>query len=307
LKSVGITIPATLSPILNPCLLLFGLIFGPISTITPNNNKQGFKIGDKVAGMVMPTDFNHGVFAEYLITNIQNIAHIPNNMSFEEACALPLVSLTSYQALLEVAHLNKGDKVLILGGSTATGLIGIQLCKILGANEIIVTSTQTELCMKLGATRVINYKEKKWWEELDGQKLDIIYDTLGGLESWQNAGKVLKEKGMFVTLVGDSSDKSSGYSSVVSTGLSLVNRKFWGVCGYVNYHLLIKLHSNSGLREVFEWFEQGKIIASIDESSPYAFTEEGVHAMYNKQTSLTCHGKLVMTIYSEEKIENKKN
>jgi len=129
--------------------------------INPNNNKQGFKIGDKVAGMVMPTDFNHGVFAEYLITNIQNIAHIPNNMSFEEACALPLVSLTSYQALLEVAHLNKGDKVLILGGSTATGLIGIQLCKILGANEIIVTSTQTELCMKLGATRVINYKEKK--------------------------------------------------------------------------------------------------------------------------------------------------
>jgi len=143
-------------------------------------------------------------------------------------------------------------------------------------------------------------QEQKWWDELNGQKFDIIYDTLGGQEAWQNAPKVLKEKGKFLTLVGDSSSGSSSYTSVVGTGLSLANRKFWGACGYLNYELLILLHSNQGLREVFKWFEEGKITAAVDESSPYGFTEEGAKAMYHKQMSQSCHGKLVMNIFTEK-------
>ncbi|ETO13238.1 hypothetical protein RFI_24138 [Reticulomyxa filosa] len=280
--------------------------------ITERNNKEAFKIGDRVAGMVMPTDLNHGSFAEYLITDIKNIVHIPQNMSFREACALPLVAQTSYQSLFEKSNLKKGDKVLILGGSTATGLIGIQLCKIAEASEIAVTSTQSDLCtydhyslclfnynlfdVDLGATRVINYKDQKWWEELKGQKFDIIYDTVGGQQSWEKAGDILKEKGIFTTIVGDAAANKATYSSVIGTGLSLVNRKFWSVCGYMDYNLLIKLHSNKGLREIFTWFAEGKISVLVDESSPYEFSEEGAKAMYAKQISQSCHGKLTTTL-----------
>ncbi len=116
--------------------------------------------------MIMPTDTNHGSFAEYVIADVKNIAIVPHKLSSGEAASVPLIAQTSYQALTDYCKVKEGHKVLILGGSTATGLMGIQIAKNLGASQVIVTSTQEALCKSVGADQVINYREDNWWEVL---------------------------------------------------------------------------------------------------------------------------------------------
>eukprot|EP01084_Bolivina_argentea_P070393 127968_1 len=87
---------------------------------------------------------------------------MPSNMDPLNSAAIPLVTQTSFQSLAK-AKLKKDDKLLILGGSTATGLVAIQIAKIfIKCGEIVVTSSQEQLCKSFGADQVINYKNDKW-------------------------------------------------------------------------------------------------------------------------------------------------
>merc|ERR1712014_484067 len=105
--------------------------------------------------------------------------------------------LTSYQTLFtgnggtatgeELGKLEKGQKVLVLGGATATGCFGIQLAKNVGAKVATTVSnnlmpdgsSKLVFARKIGADVVINYKEKDWSKELAGQNYDLIYDCVG--------------------------------------------------------------------------------------------------------------------------------
>eukprot|EP01083_Nonionella_stella_P152799 490213_1 len=84
---------------------------------------QNVKIGDLVYGVATA-----GSMAEYTVVKHERIGKIPSNITLLQAAAAPLVSITSYQAL-QVAGLNKGDSLLILGGTTACGLAAIQIAK----------------------------------------------------------------------------------------------------------------------------------------------------------------------------------
>ncbi len=109
-----------------------------------------FQVGDKVYGNL---GMNDGSYAEYARGDEGLFASKPKNLTMEEAAALPLACETSYQALFQKASppIGSGSKILISGGSTATGLYAIQLAKAVGANVTATCSSRNfELLKKLG-------------------------------------------------------------------------------------------------------------------------------------------------------------
>jgi NADPH:quinone reductase-like Zn-dependent oxidoreductase len=118
-----------------------------------------FKVSDEV--YARPADHKVGTFAEYISVNENDLAFKPKNSSMEEAASIPLVGLTSWQALVEIAKLKKGQKVFIQAGSGGVGTFAIQLAKHLGAFVATTTSSaNADLVKQLGADLVIDYKKE---------------------------------------------------------------------------------------------------------------------------------------------------
>ncbi|KAL3662302.1 hypothetical protein V7S43_012629 [Phytophthora oleae] len=162
---------------------------------------KDYKVGDEV--FAMPWFDATGTFAEYINVDTKHVAHKPSNMTFQEAAGVPLAGQTSWQALVTYGKLQKGQRVLILGGSSGTGLFAIQIAKALGA-EVITTCSHrnVELVKSLGADQVIDYTKEKWSDVVAEHSVDLIYDCGVESQSWNDAAqKVLKEQtGIFVTI-----------------------------------------------------------------------------------------------------------
>ncbi|EGZ12576.1 hypothetical protein PHYSODRAFT_355221 [Phytophthora sojae] len=162
---------------------------------------KDYAVGDEV--YAMPWFDATGTFAEYLNVDTKRVAHKPSNMTFNEAAGVPLAGQTSWQALVTYGKLQKGQRVLVLGGSSGTGLFAIQIAKALGA-EVIATCSHrnVELVKSLGADQVIDYTSDKWSDVLAEHSVDLVYDCGVESQSWNDAAqKVLKEQtGIFVTI-----------------------------------------------------------------------------------------------------------
>src|SRR5438270_4603687 len=118
-----------------------------------------FKPGDEV--YARPADGRIGAFAEFMAINEADVAIKPRALTMEEAASIPLVGLTAWQALIERANLQRGQKVLIHAGSGGVGTFAIQLAKHVGALVATTTSTaNVELVRSLGADVVIDYSKE---------------------------------------------------------------------------------------------------------------------------------------------------
>ncbi|PYR06454.1 MAG: NADPH:quinone oxidoreductase, partial [Acidobacteria bacterium] len=116
-----------------------------------------FKPGDEV--YARPADGRIGAFAEFMAINEADVAIKPRALTMEEAASIPLVGLTAWQALIERANLQRGQRVLIHAGSGGVGTFAIQLAKHVGATVATTTSTANiDLVRRLGADIVIDYK-----------------------------------------------------------------------------------------------------------------------------------------------------
>ncbi|MDO7846144.1 NADP-dependent oxidoreductase [Hymenobacter sp. M29] len=126
-----------------------------------------FKVGDEV--YARPADFHIGTFAEFIAVREADVARKPANLTMTEAGSLPLVALTAWQALVDVARLQKGQKVFIQAGSGGVGTFAIQLAKHMGAYVATTTSAaNTALVKRLGADLVIDYKTQDFETLLSG-------------------------------------------------------------------------------------------------------------------------------------------
>ncbi|KAG7375219.1 hypothetical protein PHYBOEH_003116 [Phytophthora boehmeriae] len=163
---------------------------------------KDYKIGDEV--YAMPWLDAIGSFGEYLNVDTKFLAHKPKNMTFNEAAGVPMAAQTSWQVMHKYGKLQKGQRVLIIGGSSGTGIYGIQIAKAAGA-EVIATCSHrnVELVKSLGADQVIDYTTQKWSDVLSEHSVDLIYDCGYEAASWNDeAQKILKEKtGIFVTIL----------------------------------------------------------------------------------------------------------
>lgn len=158
-----------------------------------------FNVGDAVFGTT--TMLNTGSYAEYICLPEEwknGVIEIkPKNISFQEAAALPVGSMTAL-FLLEKANLTKGLNVLVYGASGSVGSYAIQMVKIKGSYVTAVCSSKnSEMVKSLGAENVIDYT-KIDYSELK-EKFDIVFDAVGQTTN-SKAKKVLKSSGKFISV-----------------------------------------------------------------------------------------------------------
>ena len=159
---------------------------------------RGYKIGDQI--YTRPRDLRIGAFAEYIAIDQADIALKPTSLTMEESAAIPLVALAAWQALVELAQIKSGQKVLIHAGAGGLGSTVIQLAKHLGA--FIATTANGKDAVKvrgLGADEVIDYTNTDFAESLSGY--DVVLDSLGG-DNLARSLAVLKPGGLAISVVG---------------------------------------------------------------------------------------------------------
>jgi NADPH:quinone reductase-like Zn-dependent oxidoreductase len=154
-----------------------------------------FAVGDAVFGG------RSGAFAEYVvIPEDRAIAAKPDNVSFEEAAAIPIAAVTALQALRDDGRLRAGEKVLINGASGGVGTYAVQIAKALGAEVHGVCSTRNvEMVRALGADHVFDYKNENYTES--DNEYDLIVDMVGSQSLTANR-RVLKPQGRMVLVGG---------------------------------------------------------------------------------------------------------
>lgn len=158
-----------------------------------------FKIGDEVYS----SSGNHhlGTYAEHISIPENEVAIKPKNLSMEEAASIPLVGLTSWQALVETANIKKGQKVFIQAGSGGVGTFAIQLAKHLGAFVATTTSEKNKALVKsLGADLIIDYKTEDFETKL--KDYDLVLHSNKDSKILEKSLRVLKSGGQLISLVG---------------------------------------------------------------------------------------------------------
>ena len=238
---------------------------------------KGFKVGDKVFSRI---DENLvGTMAEYVVSNEEDVALMPSNLSFNEAASIPLAGLTAYQSLVDVAQLSSQENVLIYAGSGGVGTIAIQLAKHLGAYVTATASTKNvDMVKKLGTDQVIDYTKENFQEQ--GKQFDVVYDTLGG-EHTLNSFKMLKPGGRVISIAGDLDDitaKQLKLNRFIRFLLSLKVKKVINTASKLDASYRFHLMSPNGnqLQKLAELYESEIIKPIIDKT--YIF-EESIQAL----------------------------
>lgn len=157
--------------------------------------------GTRVMGLV-----NGGGYAEYAVMPADRAMIIPENLSFEEAAAIPEVFLTAYQTLFWLGQLQEKETVLVHAGGSGVGTAAIQLAKQIGQANVITTAGSKEkldFCSSLGADHRINYKEQEFDEEVQratsNQGVDLILDFIGA-SYWHKNFSSIKVDGRWVLI-----------------------------------------------------------------------------------------------------------
>ncbi len=164
--------------------ILHGDVAGTVAAV--GEGVSSFQVGDQVYGCAGGVGAYQGALAEYMLADAQLLAHKPKQLSFKEAASLPLVAITAWEALIDRAKVQKGQTVLIHGGSGGVGQIAVQLAKWRGATVWTTVSSKEKekIAKQLGADGCIFYKEETVGEYVqrctEGKGFDVVFDTVGG-------------------------------------------------------------------------------------------------------------------------------
>jgi NADPH:quinone reductase-like Zn-dependent oxidoreductase len=158
---------------------------------------EDFKKGAAVYGYVSLQ--RNGGYAEYTIAKPDEIAPKPDSLDFENAAAVAVGALTSWQAIFDTANLQSGQRILITGASGGVGSMAVQLAKAKGALVIATASGKNEdFVRSLGADEFVDYTRQKFEEVV--KEVDVVYDTVGG-DTLERSFQSLKRGGFLVTTV----------------------------------------------------------------------------------------------------------
>jgi NADPH:quinone reductase-like Zn-dependent oxidoreductase len=180
---------------------------GPRSGAIPSHEFSGVVagLGDGVGSLElgravfgMNDWFADGAIAEYCIAPFHAVAPKPSRLTHTEAASVPISALTAWQGLLDRAHLEPGERVLVHGAAGAVGTFAVQLARRNGAHVIATASeANAEFVKELGAEQVIDYRTTRFEDIAAG--VDVVFDTVGG-EVLQRSWSVLRPGGRLVTI-----------------------------------------------------------------------------------------------------------
>jgi NADPH:quinone reductase len=165
---------------------------------------EGFAVGDKVWAYCRKPVVQWGTYAEFVTMPADAIAPIPGCLEVEQAAAIPLVALTSWQALFDAANLVAGQTVLIHAGAGGIGSLAVPLAKGVGATVVATASAGNHAYVReLGADHVIDYAVEDFvaaTRTLFPDGVDVVYETIGG-ETLARSYRVLRRGGFLVSIV----------------------------------------------------------------------------------------------------------
>jgi NADPH:quinone reductase-like Zn-dependent oxidoreductase len=236
-----------------------------------------FKPGDEV--YARPDKNRIGTFAEFISINEDDLAPKPKQLTMEEAAAVPLVGLTAWQALIEVANVQEGQKVFIHAGSGGVGTFAIQLAKHLGATVATTTSAANiDLVKRLGADVVIDYRKDDFEEVL--HDYDVVLNSLDN-ETLKKSLRVLKPGGKLISISGP---PDPGFAQEI--GKPWILRPVTRVLSHrirkaatrsqVSYSFLFMRASGDQLREITSLIDAGIIQPVMDRVFPFESTNEAM-------------------------------
>ncbi|UGQ13976.1 NADP-dependent oxidoreductase [Yinghuangia sp. ASG 101] len=253
-----------------------------------------FAVGDEV--YARPDKDRIGTFAEFIAVHQDDLAPKPAALTMEEAACLPLVALTAWQALVERAHVQPGQKVLIHAGSGGLGTVAIQLAKHLGAHVATTAGTaNVDLVKGLGADVVVDYKKQDFATVL--HDYDVVVDSLGG-ETLAKSLRVLKRGGTVVSVAGPPDAAfarelgANPLLRLVMAALSFRTRRRARRLG-VTYSFLFMKASGRQLRELTALVDAGAIRPVVDRVFPF---DEAREALEYVEKGRAKAGKVVVTM-----------
>lgn len=271
----------------DPCVLgcdMAGIVFACGAGVT------AFSPGDEVYGCPGGVKGSQGALAEYMVCDPRLLAPKPPGLTFAEAAALPLVSITAWDGLLDRAKVRAGQRVLVHGGAGGVGHIALQLCAAQGAEVWATVSSEEKaaLARGLGAAGTINYREQSVEDYVQqvtgGAGFDVVFDSVGG----DNVARCFQAAAVSGTVVSISTRTTADLSPLHAKGLSL----------HVVFMLLPLLHNKGRerhgeiLRELNELVAAGKVRPLLD-AQRFTFAE--VAAAHERLASGAATGKIVLS------------
>lgn len=255
-----------------------------------------WKVGDEV--MASPNPKTPGTYAERTLVEADELGRKPQNLTHAEAASLPLVFLTAWQALVDKAKVQAGERVFIQAGAGGVGTVAIQIAKHLGATVITTCSAKNaELVRTLGADEVIDYREANWEDTLSGNRVDVVLDALG-LADAKRAYKVMNKSGRKPRIVGISTGLPERVAKVgpvfglagtgLAMGCAMVGSRVRGIASWY----ITRKPLGAQLDLLADLCEQGQIRPVIDTVYPL----EQIALAHAHSDSGRARGKLVVKV-----------
>lgn len=231
-----------------------------------------WRVGDAV--YARPDLSKDGAYAEYITVSADEIAAKPKTLSWQKSAAVPLVTLTAWQALNDIGQMKQGDRVLIHAGAGGVGIAAIQLAKHAGATVYTTASTRNvEFLKSLGADEVIDYSQHDFSKLTD---LDIVFDTMGG-EVLEKSWATLKKGGRLISIA-EIPNEELAAKHEVSANFCFVQ-------------------ANSGqLSEICNLIDSGDITVEVDS----VFRLDDIAKAHEKSESGHTRGKIVIQVQEED-------
>jgi NADPH:quinone reductase-like Zn-dependent oxidoreductase len=232
------------------------------------------QVGKCVYGML--DGWQGGALAEYLAVSGGKVAQMPGSLTFNEAAALPLVSLTALQALRDEAQIKAGQSLCINGASGGVGSMAVQIGKIFGAEVTGIGRTDNhDFLMKLGADHCLDYRAVDISKQ--SRRYDIFFDVFGN-QPFKEIAPILTERGIWVSTV----LKQHVYESVARSKIS----------GGKKAKMIIVRSSRADLERISGWIASGQLQPIIQGIFPLDRIEEAQAQQETKHS----RGKIVVSI-----------
>jgi NADPH:quinone reductase-like Zn-dependent oxidoreductase len=232
-----------------------------------------FEVGDEVYGLF--DGWHGGTCAEYVAVQSHQLALKPSTLSFCEAAALPLVSLTALQALRDLAHISAGHQVCINGASGGVGSIAVQLANIFRSTVTAISRIENHPFLRqLGADHCIDYRQTNIGHR---PTFDIFFDVFGN-RPFKSVRPDLRPKGVWVSTV----IRPHVFLSVFLTRMP----------GGQKAKLVRVKASGRDLVRVRNWVEEGQLRPIVHQVFPL----DQIAAAHRQQETKHTRGKIVIAL-----------
>ncbi|GKS63038.1 alcohol dehydrogenase [Nitrospira sp.] len=224
----------------------------------------------------------HGGYAEYVKVPFRNVLPMPENLTFEQAAAFPLVSVTASHMLFPLAGLQHGETVLVMGAGSGVGMMAVQLAKLAGARVLATVGSDDKMPkgVVLGADAVINHTREKVSDRVrmltEGRGVDVVIEHIGP-EVWTSCLDSLARGGRLITC-----------GATTGTDVTLNLRDLY------SRQLTVKgsyMGTRAELVKAAELMGQGRLMVVVDRTFPLRDARAAQELMLSRRF----FGKIVLT------------